>query len=400
MAARLFYGWVIAGVGWLAVLAGTPMGPTAFSVFIQPMSDDLGWSRTTISGALSLGTLAGAAAAPLAGVLVDRYGARAMLTLAGLGLGVSMLGIAVSASPIVFYLAYGLGRMIDMGVILVATTAALASWFVRRRGRAIGLAMMGGSVGLVVLVPVAQAIIERHGWRAAWLVFAAAVTCTLAPAAALAVRRRPENVGLPVSPSLPALSAEAHWTLRRALGTASFWLLTGATSLGLLAFAGVSTHQIPALVERGLSPATAAWVVSLHAAAWAVGNLAWGFVSERLPVRYSLALVYCLGVGAVLLLREARSVEIAVAYALVYGLMVGGLETVESVIWADYFGRSSLGAIRGFSRPFLLAGNALGTLLAGLAYDLTGGYGVALAVFAALLAVSAGLMLLARPPSA
>lgn len=124
------------------------------------------------------------------------------------------------------------------------------------------------------------------------------------------------------------------------------------------------------------------------------------FITERPPARYGLALVYALGVMSVLLLLNARDLGVALAYAVLYGFMVGGLETVESIMWADYYGRLSPGAIRGFSRPFLLAANALGTLLAGLAYDLSGGYAIILVVFAVVLGVSATLIILARPPLA
>lgn len=410
---RPFYGWAIVAVAFLALVAGTAAGPSAFSVFVQPMATDLGWHRSVLSAGLSLGTLVGAAVAPLVGSLVDRFGARTMLALAGLGLGVALLGLAAATTPLAFYAAYGLARAIDMSLITVGATTAVSNWFVRRRGRAMGLALLGSSVGLAIVAPLAQWIISTADWRLAWAVLGVGSTLVLTPAAWLIVRRRPEDYGLhPDGDAAPAVESRppaargpsavdgASWTLRAAVRTPAFWILVAATTAAFAAAAGISTHQVALLTDNGLPAATAASMVSVQAIAWMAGNVVWGFSAERLPASRALGLTFLLGAGAAGLVVAADSLPLALAYAVGYGLALAGLETVESIVWADYFGRASLGAIRGFTRPFLLGGNAAGTFAAGLVYDLVGNYAPIFLAFALLLGLSAGLMVVLPGPRA
>lgn len=400
---RPFYGWAVVGVAFLALVAGTAAGPSAFSVFVKPMTDDLGWDRAVLSGGLSLGTLVGGLVAPALGPLIDRFGTRLMLSAAGVGMGGALLALALTSSPLSFYLAYGVARAVDMSLINVGATTAVANWFVRQRGRALGLALLGSSVGLAAMVPVSQWIIETAGWRTAWAVLGAGCALILTPAAWLIVRRRPEDLGLqpdgerapsPDGQPRPAPArAPADWTLRAALRARAYWLLVAVTTIGLAAAGGMSTHQVALLVDNGLPAAVAAGAVSVQALAWMAGNLLWGFAVERVAARAALALIYLLAAGAAALVVVAQTPALALLYGVGYGLAVAGLETVEAVVWADYFGRASLGAIRGFTRPFLLGGNAAGTFAAGLVYDRAGSYGPAFIGFALLLALGAGIVL-------
>ena len=183
-------GWHVVAVGFLAMVAGTPVGPAGFAIFLLPMSDDLGWGRDLLGGGVAAGTLAGALVAPWVGRMVDRHGARAMLTLGGLGLGASYIGLSLvpPSAPWLFYLAYGLGRLIDMAVILLGATVAVSAWFSEQRGRAIGLVLSGNPIGVLLLVPLVQLVILESGWRPAWLVLGLTSWLVLVPAAWLLVR--------------------------------------------------------------------------------------------------------------------------------------------------------------------------------------------------------------------
>jgi MFS family permease len=404
------------------MFAATLTGGSGFSVFVLPMSADLGWDRKTLAGALGLGTILGAVTAPFFGRLVDRYGARVMLTATGLGLAVTLLPIAWVRLPLFFYLFYSGARLIDMGVLNTAATTAVANWFVRLRGRALGLTMAGNAVGVALVTPLAQWIIEGWGWRVAWFIIALAAVLLLTPLAWWLVRRRPEDLGLypdgdpaptagaPMEPHAPAVVArgvragsaaaplQIDWPLGAALRTWAFWLLVLSGSLTMFAIAGMSFHQIPVLVANGLDASLAAWLVSLYGFGWTFGSVAWGLVAERVPARYALAGTYLLSGVCMLAVIRIHDLTPAILYAGIYGLVNGGKETVDAVVWADYYGRRSLGAIRGYSRPLMVGANAGGGFAAGWAYDSLGSYTVIITAFGLLAILGGLLVLLARPP--
>jgi MFS family permease len=402
------------------MFAATLTGGSGFSVFVLPMSADLGWDRKTLAGALGLGTVLGAVTAPFFGRLVDRYGARVMLTATGLGLAVTLLPIAWVRLPLFFYLCYSSARLIDMGVLNTAATTAVANWFVRLRGRALGLTMAGNAIGVALVTPLAQWMIGGWGWRVAWFVIALVAVLLLTPLAWWLVRRRPEDLGLypdgdpgpavvvrgagtgsataPIPQSPPETAFQVDWPLGAALRTRAFWLLVLSGSLTMFAIAGMSFHQIPVLVANGLDASLAAWLVSLYGFGWTFGSVAWGLVAERVPARYALAGTYLLSGVCMLAVIRIHDLTPAILYAGLYGLVNGGKETVDAVVWADYYGRRSLGAIRGYSRPLMVGANAGGGFVAGWAYDSLGSYAVIITAFGLLAILGGLLVLLARPP--
>jgi OFA family oxalate/formate antiporter-like MFS transporter len=400
-------------VAVVAMFAATLTGGSGLSIFVLPISNDLGWDRKTIAGALGLGTILGALSAPFFGRLVDRYGARVMLTATGLGLALTLLPIAWVQLPLFFYLCYSSARLIDMGVLNTSATTAVANWFVRFRGRALGLTVAGNAIGVALVTPLAQWIIADWGWRLAWFVLTMIAVLTLTPLAWWLVRRRPEDIGLhPDGDPAPAVVApgvaagseaaplQVDWSLKSALRTWPYWLLVLSGSLTMFAIAGLSLHQAPTLVENGLEASTVAWLVSLYGFTWTFGSVAWGLVAERVPARYALAIAYAVAGGCMLAVVHIHDVGAAIIYAALYGLVNGGKETLDAVVWADYYGRREIGAIRGSSRPLIVGANAAGPFVAGWAYDSLGSYSLVLTAFG-LLAISGGLLvLLARPPIA
>jgi MFS family permease len=413
---KVYYGWVIVAVGSVAMWVGAFVATSPYSTFLTPMSDDLGWSKTTLNGAQAVGTIVAGLLAPLAGQLIDRYGTRLILTGAGLAMTVALLICASVQEPWQFVVGFSLGRVLFQGVIQIATPTAVANWFVRLRGRATGLALMGNAASVAVCVPLIQYVVDTAGWRTAWIVLAVMALVLLAPAAALFLRNRPEDMGLlpdgasapppAPTPSFVAQGAEpprerrpdTPWRLGLALRTRTFWCLLSAGGLSSLAVAGVTTHQMPLLLQNGLAPGVAASMVSAYAVCWTLGGVGWGFVAERLPVRFALAFVYVVGAVATLVLLHADTPTPALVFAVLYGLTVGGGSTLEAVIWADYYGRTSLGSIRGFARPFLMIANSLGPLGAGMAVDALGSYELPYTGFAAVACMAAVLVLFAGRP--
>ena len=406
-----FYGWIILGCVCCAGFARNGPAVATLSIFVEPMTSELGWSRTALSGAVSLGGVMAALASPLIGPVLDRRGARMMLCTAVLVTAVSVMLLSLTQSLLAFYVFFCIARMNFAGPFDIGIYGALNSWFVERRALASSIVNLAMMVGLIVLPLIAHSAMQQQGWRAGWLAVGIAILLVGFVPAWLLLVRRPEDVGLLPdgrSVTIPVAgdgsTAAAHalpepaFTRRQALRTPAFWLLSLYTAAVFPVQAGISLHQAPHLIERGLSPTVAATVVSTFSLASGIAGLLFGLFARRLGVRMSLALAGAsLGVSAVLMLGIATAVEAYVA-ACFFGVGIGGVLTVLPLAWADYFGRASFGAIRGAALTVQVTSQATGPLLSGLLRDYYGTYTASLACFAALSFLSVVFALLVRAP--
>ncbi len=404
-----FYGWVVLGCAMCATFARQGAAVATLSVFIAPMTAEFGWSRAAMSGAVSLGSILGALAAPVMGPMIDRHGARTVLALSALVVALTALGLAHTPSLIWFYIAFGIGRLTFATPFDIGIAAAVANWFVTRRAQAMSYVSLTIGVSLAIMPLMAQGAIDARGWRAGWIAVAVAVAVVGVLPNATLMLRRPEDIGLrpdgdhaPRRPSAGPASAasprEATFTRGQAVRTPALWLLLAYTALIFPVQAGMSLHQAPHMVERGLSPAVAASIVSTFSLAAAGSSLLFGLIGGRWPVRLGLAAAAALVcAGALVMAHVAQALHGYVA-ATLFGTGIGGLLTLLPVAWADYFGRQHFGAIRGITLPVQVAGQAVGPLLAGILYDAGGSYDAALLTFAALAALATGVALAARPP--
>ena len=412
-----FYGWVILFTAGSTQVVRNATASLTIAVFIFPLSEELGWSRTLIAGAASFGGLAASGVSPLVGWLVDRYGARLILVSSVVVLGLSTISLAWATVPVAFYLAYGVGRVIFSSPIQIGSSVLVSRWFVRMRGRASGILFGSHSVGLVLFPLIASVVIGVSGWREAWLVLGILVFAIALLPTMLLVVQQPEDVGLRPDGDAPVEDGEADqsgvasygpapapaqeepvWTLREAMRTPALWMFATATGMTFLVQAGVNTHLAAYLRDQGLSAAFAGFGISGNAAVMGVGSIFWGWITERFPPRYVMAGVALTVGGASGLFVVADSTPEILAYTLLFGFGVGGLLSVPLVVYADYYGRRSLGAIRGVTEPLTTFGQAIGTVLAGLVFDFTGSYAFAFMAFAAMGGLATVLVLFARPP--
>ena len=406
-----FYGWVILACVCCAGFARQGPAVATLSIFVEPMTSEFGWSRTALSGAVSLGGVLAALASPLIGPILDRQGARLMLCAAVLVTSLSTMLLSLTQSLLAFYIFFCIARLNFASTFDIGIYGALNSWFVARRAFATSIANLAQMGGLVALPLIAHLAIEREGWRAGWLAVGVAVLLIGFVPNWLFMIRRPEDVGLlpdrlspastpsPVAGSAHGAISEPAFTRNEALRTPAFWLLSLFTMAVFPVQAGISLHQAPHLIERGLSPAVAATIVSSFSLVSALVGLAFGLYARRLGVRASLALAaISLGVSAVLMLAIATPLQGYLA-ACFFGAGIGGMLTVLPLAWADYFGRTSFGAIRGVALTVQVTAQASGPLLSGVLRDLTGDYSASLLCFAGLSFLGALLALLARPPA-
>ena len=409
-----FYGWIVLACVCAAGFSRQGPAVATLSIFVTPMSAEFGWSRTELSAAVSIGGILGALAAPLIGPVVDRSGARAVLGFAVLTTGLTLILLAFTPSLAVFYVLYCIARMNFAAPYDLAIYGSNVNWFLQRRALVTAVTTLAQMAGLVALPLLAQAVIESAGWRSAWMAIGAAVIVVgFLPTWLLHVRR-PEDLGLrpdgvpapaaraaagPQAAHPPAEPPEPAFARHEALATPAFWLLALFTLLAYPVQAGVSLHQAPFLIERGLSAGVAATAVSTFAACSAASGLAFGFWPRRLSVRYALALVAALLAASSLLMLAVGDRAGAFAASAVFGCGIGGLLTMLPIAWAEFFGRGSFGAIRGVALTVQVSAQAAGPVLSALLRDATGRYDASLTTFAAMSVAALAAALLARPPA-
>ncbi len=414
LSARLpfFYGWVVLACLCCAGFSRQGGAVATLSVFVEPMTREFGWSRTALSGAVSLGGLLAALFSPLLGPLVDRHGSRAALCLAVLVNGVAMLLLSQTQSLLVFYLLFCTARMNWAGPFDLGIYSGVNNWFVARRALATSIATVAQMAGLVAMPLLAQLAMRGHDWRAGWLAIGVMVLVVGFGPTWLLMVRRPEDLGLAPDGSAAASSGgsgdaapirrfeEPAFSRRQAMRTSAFWLLLLYTILVYPVQAGVSLHQAPLLIEHGISPAAAAAIVSLFSLMSAVASAGCGALPRRLPIKYPLAATGgLLTAGTLAMLGVSSTLDGAVAAAL-FGFGIGGVLTLLPLAWADYFGRANFAAIRGVALSAQVLAQASGPLLSGALRDWTGDYQWSLRCFAALSLLSILAALIARRPRA
>ncbi|MGQ0582968.1 MAG: MFS transporter [Reyranella sp.] len=398
-----FYGWVVLGCVCMAGFARQGPAVAVLSVFVLPMTSEFGWSRTEMAGAVSLGGLLAAIISPMIGPVLDRRGARLVLCLAVAGTGIATMALSLTQSLLVFYLLFCFARMNWAGPFDLGLYGALNNWFVARRAIATSIATLAQMSGLVVLPVIAQFAMRDGDWRAGWVAIGATVLIVGFVPVWLLLVRRPEDVGLTpdrLVATAGQAASEPRFSRAEAMRTPAFWLLSLYTVLVYPVQAGVSLHQAPHLVERGLSPITAALVIAFFSAMSAVASFGIGFLPRRWPVRYAMsASGALLSVGAFGLIGVG-SAESACLAAGLFGLGIGGVMTLLPMAWADYFGRESYGAIRGVALSLQVLAQAAGPLASGMLRDWSGNYTESLILFGILAAFAVLAALMARRPRA
>ena len=389
-----FYGWWILGAAGTANFARNAAASLTISVFIYPLSEELGWSRTLIAGAAAAGGLAATFTSPIIGRLIDRYGARTVLTASIVILIISTAALAWSdisltimgaTIPWVFYIAYGTGRVIFASPVQIGTSVVVSRWFIRMRGRTNGILGLTHSAGMVLFPLIASIVIAQSGWRDAWYVLSVVVFVVALLPVALLISEQPEDLGLrPDGDDLEEMTdeearngadsslEEPNWTSGEAMRTPALWLLALATGMMFFMHAGSNTHAAAFFRDQGLGAVTAGVSISLNAIFLGVSSLIWGRIVEKVPARYVMAAVALnLAIGAFLFTLTDTTVE-ALVFSAFFGFGLGGMLVVPPVAYADYFGRPALGTIRGITEPFTTLGQAVGVMIPGLIFDFIG----------------------------
>ena len=403
-----FYGWVIVGVAFVSSGIGSGAVIWGPSVLLLPMTEELGWSRAEFFSAFFVREVIIGLAAPIIGPLYDtKYGPRLLAPVGAVLLGLSMALIQNVTELWQFVALFGvLGGIAELGGGFFISQALVPKWFVRKRGRALGVSIMGVGLGALVFPSAVSALIEAGGWRDAWFWFGVAIG-SITLVLALFIRTKPEDVGL-----LPdggtaregrfasaTLSAEERsLTRREAVRTPAFWLLLVAFGLVGLGITGFQSNWHPFLVETGFGPAEASFGIAIYGLVSGLVRPGWGLLGERFPARYLMAAVAIATAGLIVVFLNVRGMSALIPVMFMAGFIMGGYLILHALLTADYFGRVHLGAVNSLFRPFVMVTGAAGPLLFGALYDLQGGYTLAFLTAALAWGTAGIIVLLAKPP--
>ena len=405
---RFFYGWVIVAVMAATGAVSMAMGSLNFGLFIKPMGDDLGIGRAAFGWAHTARQGAGALSSPVIGPLLDRFGSRVMLPVAALATGGAMIGLAnmsVSWHLVALFAIMGLVGMSGPGALV--TSVPVLKWFVMDRGRALAFMSLGIPIGAMLFVPLTQLLIDEVGWRMAWIILATIGVTVIVPLAAIFVRRQPEDMGLlPDGDIAPdsvdqgsdntsrGASGEVSWTVSEAVRTTTLWRLVIVFSMVSLATGTVALHRIADFMDKGFDPTLISFATAFDAVCAGAATFTFGMLVRHIPARILGATGFMMLAVASVMTIYASNDTIMFTSMAVFGLGIGGMMFLQNFIWADYFGRESVGSIRGLVNPINLVVGGLGAPVAGYVRDISGTYdpawwvGVALMVFAAILTLA------------
>ena len=365
------YGWIVVGAGAMMTCVGFG-SMLSLAVFLQPMSEAMGWSRAVVSAASTLNFLCMGVAAFFWGALSDRFGTR-IVVLAGSGLlGLGLVTASQAASLWQFQLLFGILIGVAAGAFYAPMMALASAWIENQRSLAVSLVSAGMGVAPLTVAPFASWLITTYDWRTAMLVIGIFASALLIPAAFL-VRPAPQ----PAAPSASgrADTPEIEWTAAQAFRTPQFITLALAHFACCAAHSGPIFHMVSYAMVCGIAPLTAVTVYSLAGFSGLGGRLALGVMADRLgakPVLVAGLLVQALCVATYLAVGQLGEFY---ALSVVFGLAYGGVMPLYAVLVREFFGARIMGTVFGAVSAFASLGMALGPWAGGLVFDTFQGYG-------------------------
>ena len=407
---RIYYGnWLIIA-GFVTQFVSVGAQNYAIGSFMIPMTTELGWSRAEFIAPRSVGQFVMAFTGFFVGAQVDRFGGRPFMLF-----GLSVLTAALFAQSFVtawWQWVMLNGVLVTVGAALVGSlvvNVTLAKWFVEKRGQAIAWAAMGVSFAGIGVTPGITSYIDAFGWRSGWQALAGSALLLTLPAA-LMMRRAPEDHGLYPDGKSPAQLAagdgaraqadlDASMTREQALRTRTFYLLVFAFAMYQVVIPVVLFQTVPFMTDAGYSRSIAALMIIIASVPAVVTKPLWGWLIDRTnPKPLAAASAICAGVAMLMIVFSVRSRSAGWEYFAFFlmGVGWGGMIPMQEVLWATYFGRRHLGAVRSAGLPLALIVGAGGPLAVAYYHDVVGNYDGAF-LFVAGMAILGGVLLLALP---
>ncbi len=419
---RFYYGWVIAVVGTLGMMATVPATPPGFAPYVDPVMNELGVSRVRLTFAFTWGTVAAGLVIPFAGFWIDRLGVRisAMISYGCLGLSMLMLGyplavvsfargfgLSQSQAAFVFlFVVFFLLRFWGLGMTMTCCRSMVFRWFVRWRSLVAGVNGMILSLTFSSSPALLNALVLAVGWKESWRLLGGSVVVGFGLVSFLFFRESPESCGIPVKRSETDDGAEKKdavdlpdFTAWEAIRTGAFWLMAAGLAMNAFIGTGSAFHIVSVGADLGGLPREKALQVLLYVGIFnVITSLSLAFLAERIRLRYLLFFMMAcqtLSLSGLLHFRELWGFWF---FAVGAGCAWGTFGILINVPWPRFFGRKHLGSINGIVTGVVVVFSAIGPYAYGLSFDLSGSYRATVVGCLCLTPILALLGLLARNP--
>lgn len=366
------YGWVIVAAG--AVITCVAMGAMfALPVYLQPMADDTGWSRAGISTAMTVGFIVMGVAGFVWGTVTDRIGARPVVFIAAITLGLGLFIASRAQNLLVFQIAYGGLVGASGGAFFAPLMATTIGWFDKHRSLAVSLVSLGGGVAPMVMTPLATVLIDMHGWRSAMLYTAIVATIIIVPASVL-IRRAPVAAAPTTTDHFAETPASAGTSIGSVMRKPQFIVLAAVFFLCCAAHSGPIFHTVSYAMLCGASALAAASIYSVEGVAGLFGRLLLGVLADRIGVKRVIVgglVLQAVGIYTYIYVAELTQFYML---AMVLGLAYGGVMPLYAVLARDYFPARVMGTVLGGITMTSSIGMAFGPVGGGWIFDTFGDY--------------------------
>jgi MFS family permease len=370
MTRGIFYGWVIVGSGIVVTCIGVG-AMLALSVFLQPMSEAMGWSRTGISTTALINWLCMGVSTFIWGALSDRFGTRVVVLSGGVLLGLGLVTASRATTLAEFQILFGVLVGAAAGSFFAPLVATTTRWFTRNRSLAVALVSAGLSLGSTVVGPLARGLITSYDWRTAMLVIGDIAWLLILPAALLIREPAPSKETIATA---AAGGDDPGFTVAQALGSPQFAAIALAFFACCAAHSGPIFHMITHAIDHGVAAMAATTVLSVAGLASLSGRIVCGLIADRIGAKRMLVMGLAMQAVAVSLYVFTSSLGSFYALALLFGFSYGGVMPLYAILIREYFGARIMGTTFGAVSAVSTLGMALGPWAGGWLYDTLGGY--------------------------
>jgi len=368
---KVFYGWIIVGLGIVVTCIGVG-AMLMLSVFLQPMSDAMGWSRTGISTAALLNWLCMGVGSFLWGALSDRWGTRAVLLCGGVLLGVGLMTASQAATLGQFQILFGVIVGLAAGSFFTPLTATTTRWFTQHRSLAVALVSAGLGLGASTVGPLARWVITNYDWRIAMMVIGELAWVIIIPAA-LFVREPPASASSAEGKGMTGADGR-ELTAAQAFRTPQFAAIALTYFACCAAHSGPIFHMITHAIDHGVAAMAAVTVLSVAGLASLGGKIVCGLIGDRVGAKRRLIVGLAIQAVAVSLYLITRELAGFYALSLMFGFAYGGVMPLYAILVREYFGARIMGTAFGAVAFVSTLGMSLGPWAGGWLYDIFGSY--------------------------
>ncbi|MDC0093864.1 MFS transporter [Alphaproteobacteria bacterium] len=376
--AKFFYGWIIVGIANIGIFSSGPGQSHTFSVFVEPISQDLELSSASIASAYGLATLIAAFLLPYMGKIIDRYGARVSLIIISIILGISCIFFGAASNFLMLTVGFGFLRFFGQGSLMLGCANLVSQWFDSKRGFAMSLMALGFGMSMAIHPPVSQFLIDQYGWKYAWIILGISTWIIMVPALFILAWNNPENIGLKPDgvkqSNLKNDEVEAieGLNLTEASKENSFYILAAMWFGMAMLVTTLHFYQVTILTNQGITTEFAASLFTVSAFAMVVFMPLVGKFFDNFPTKYVLATGLLINSISLISITYSNNEAYSLFYAVSFGINNAFSMTMFGYIWPRYFGRKHLGSIQGTGQMIGVIGASLGPLPVGFAMDYLG----------------------------